>query len=303
MSTGNLANRLSKIMYYLNHEYTINIKELAEEFSISERQIQKDIKLFSAMYEIESLGNQKYRMKQRHKTISVKNENIDIAMALMKSFQQNAMPQMSEEIDKIFLKSKEYDKIFLFNIDYEKILYMEEFHKLLRAIRYQQSCSFFYIKKDKSKKEVSVHPYRIANFSNFWYLLAYDVKAEKIKSYHINSIAQVILANENYINNTAVEKKIEETFSKFDSPWFDSKIQNVTLKARGDAKCYLDRNQPKNIDITAQSNSNTKMNFHYYDDTEVITFVKKWLPDIQIIDNIELTKKLRNTLKDYLKKI
>lgn len=303
MAVGELADRLATILHYLNRGYTVNIKELSEEFSISERQIQKYIELFKSMYEIESLGSQEYRMKQGYKLIGTENEDIEIAMALMKGLQQSAMPQMSEDIDKALPESKEYGNIFLFNMDYEKISHMKEFYKLLQAIRYQQSCSFSYIKKDGSKKEVNAHPYRIANFSNFWYLLGYDVEAEKIKSYHINSITQVILAGENYINDAAVEKEIEETFSKFDSPWFDGEPKSVTLKATGDAKHYLDRSQPKNTSIASQSDINTEIEFHYYDDTEAIAFVKKWLPDIHILDNEELDQKLRQILKSYLQNV
>lgn len=300
MAVGNLADRLATIIHYLNRGYTVNIKDLSEEFSISERQIQKDIELFGTMYEIESLGSQDYRMKKGYKLIGTENEDVEIAMALMKSLQQSAMPQMSENVDKALPKSKEYENIFLFNINYEKILDMKEFYKLLQAIRYQQSCSFSYIKKDGSKKEVNAHPYHIANFSTFWYLLAYDVEVEKIKSYHINSITRVMLAGENYISNSSVEKEIEETFNRFDSPWFDSNPKSVILTAKGDAKLYLDRSQPKNINIISRSEIDTEIQFHYYDDTEVLTFVKKWLPNIKIIDNSELDQKLREILKNYL---
>ena len=151
MAAGNLADRLATIIHYLNRGYTVNIKELAEEFSLTERQIQKDIELFGTMYEIESLGGQDYRMKKGYKLIGTENEDVEIAMALMKSLQQSAMPQMNEDVDKALPESKEYGDIFLFNIDYEKILYMKEFHKLLQAIRYQQSCSFSYTKKDGSR--------------------------------------------------------------------------------------------------------------------------------------------------------
>ena len=300
MAAGKLADRLATMIHYLNRGYTVNIKELAEEFSLTERQIQKDIELFGTMYEIENLGAQNYRMKKGYKLIGTENEDVEMAMALMKSLQQSAIPQMNDDVDKALPESKEYGNIFLFNIDYEKFLDMKEFYKLLQAIRYQQSCSFSYIKKDGSKKEVNAHPYRIANFSNFWYLLAYDVEAEKIKSYHINSISKVILAGENYIGNTSIEKEIEETFGQFDSPWFDTNPKSVILAAKGDAKLYLDRSHPKNINITFQSEIDTEMQFHYYNDTEVLTFVKKWLPDIMILDNTELDQKLRETLKNYL---
>lgn len=300
MATRTLADRLATTIHYLNRGYTVNIKALAEEFSISERQIQKDMELFSSMYEIESLGSQEYRMQKGYKLIGTEDEDVEIAMALMKSLQHSAMPQMSEDIDKALPESKNYGNIFLFNIDYEKISDMKEFHKLLQAIRFQQSCSFKYTKKDSMHKEVHAHPYRIANFSNFWYLLAYDVEEEKLKSYHINSIAKVILASENYISNVAIEKEIEESFSQFDSPWYNGDAKSVTLKIIGDAKHYLDRRHPKNVNIITRSDSYSKIEFNYYDDTEALSFVKRWLPDIKIVDDPELDQKLQEILKSYL---
>lgn len=300
MAVKNLANRLATILHYLNRGHIVNIKDLAEEFSISERQIQEDIKLFGSMYEIDNLGHQDYRMKRGYKLIGTENEDIEIAMALMKSLQQCAVPQMNDEINKAVPESQKYGKIFLFNIDYEDISNMREFHKLLQSIHYQQSCTFHYVKKDGSSKEVNAHPYRIANLSNFWYLLAYDVEDEKVKSYHINSISKVILAGENYISDSALEREIEESFGRFDSPWFDDDKKSLRLRSKGDAKYYLDRKQPKNINIISKSDAESEMLFYYYDDREALTFVKSWLPDIQILDNPHLDHKLQKIIEEYL---
>lgn len=89
MSSVSLASRLSTMLHYLNRGYTVNIKQLSEEFFISERQIQKDIELFGDMYDIESLGSQNYKMKKGYKLIGTENEDVEIATALMKSLQQS----------------------------------------------------------------------------------------------------------------------------------------------------------------------------------------------------------------------
>ncbi len=300
MATVTLAGRLATMLHYLNRGYTVNIKELSEEFEIGERQIQKDIELFSEMYEIESLGSQNYRMTKGYKLIGTENEDVEIAIALMKSLQQSALPQMNEDVDKALSKSEKYGDIFLFNIDNEEISHMREFRKFLQAIRNRQSCSFQYTKKDGTRKDVHAHPYRIANLSNYWYLLAYDVEAEKLKSYHINSIDSVVLAGENYINNAAVEKEIEDTFVDFTSAWFDGEAKSVKLQVTGTAKHYLDRSPPRNITIISRSDRELEIQFDYYNDIEVLNFVKKWLPDIKIIDHLKLKQKLQKTLQNYL---
>ncbi len=300
MAVTNLAERLITIIHYLNRGDTINVKELSTKFSISERQIQKDIKLFSSFYQIENLGNQQYRMKKNRKAVNLENKDIEIAMALMKSLQKSALPQMTEYINRALEDNNEYSNIFLFNIDYEILGNVEEFYKLLDAIRSQLSCSYAYTKKDGSSKTVHAHPYRIANLSNLWYLLAYDVEAELLKTYHINSISQLTVAKENYISNATVEKTIEEQFALFDSPWFNGQMQSVTLKTTGMAKKYLDRTQPKHVELISKSENESEIKLHYYNDIESLVFVKQWLPDIQIVDNPTLDAELKNSLNTFL---
>jgi predicted DNA-binding transcriptional regulator YafY len=303
LSTATLATRLVFIIHKLSHGEILNIKELSTEFLISERQAQKDILLFSTIYEIESLGQQNYRLKSGFKVLDASNEDTEIALALLKSLQHSALPQMNEYIDEAIPETREYKNIFVLSIDYEDILHKKEFYKLLQAIKTQESCSFNYTKKDGSSKKVHIHPYRIANFSNFWYLLAYDVEAQKLKSYHINSIESVEFAGENYISNVAIEKEIEDTFAKFNSVWFDGNLKSVELELVANAKLYAQRNLSKNSTVISQDDETLTISFEYYNSAEVLSFVKGWLPDIKIIDNKPLEDELKELMQRYLQSI
>ena len=300
MSSVTLASRLVSIIHKLSHGEILNIKELSKEFSISQRQIQKDIELFSTIYEIESLGQQNYRLKHGFKVSDASNEDTEIALALLKSLQHSALPQMNEYIDEALPETKGYKNIFVLNIDYEEILHTKEFYKLLQAIKTHESCSFYYTKKDGSSRLVHIHPYRIANFSNYWYLLAYDVENEKLKSYHINSISKVEFAGENYISNAAIEKEIEDTFARFNSVWFDGNVKSVELEIVANAKLYTQRNLPKNSTIISQDDDVLIINYEYYNSAEVMSFVKGWLPDIKIINNKTLENELKELMQNYL---
>lgn len=71
---------------------------------------------------------------------------------------------MNEYVDGALPEAKEYKNIFLLSIDYEEILHTKEFYRLLQAIKGQESCSFYYTKKDGTSKQVHVHPYRSPTF-------------------------------------------------------------------------------------------------------------------------------------------
>lgn len=301
MAVTSLTHRLVGIIDYLSTGNIINVTDLSKEFSISQRQIQKDIELFKDIYEIESLGNQNYRIKDGFRVHSASNDNLDIALALLKSLQHSAMPQMNRYIDPSIPEIKEYKNMFILDIAYEDITHTDEFYKLIKAIKSQESCSFYYTKKDGSSKQVYVHPYRLANFSNFWYLLAYDVESKKLKSYHMNSIDKVVFAGENYISNIAVEKEIEDTFAKFNSVWFDGNPKNVNLEVIGNAKLYIQRNFPKQATLIKETDSTLLIQLHYYNSAEVLSFVKQWLPEVRILNNNVIKAELKNILQKSLK--
>jgi len=303
MAVVSLANRLVSIINYLSTGNVINVTNLSKEFSISQRQIQKDIELFKEIYEIESLGNQNYRVKDGLKVQNANNDNFDISLSLLKSLQHSAMPQMNPYVDSSLPEIKEYKNMFLLDIAYEEITHTDEFYKLIKAIKSQDSCSFAYTKKDGSSKQVYVHPYRLANFSNFWYLLAYDVENSKLKSYHINSINKVTLAGENYINSVSIEKEIADTFAKFNSVWFNGNPKNIELEIIGNAKLYIQRNFPKQATLIKETDSRLLIELHYYNSAEVLSLVKQWLPEIKIINNDDIKEELNNILQESLKNL
>jgi predicted DNA-binding transcriptional regulator YafY len=207
---------------------------------------------------------------------------------------------MNRFIDSSLPDIKEYKNIFILDIAYEEITHTDEFYKLIKAIKGQESCSFLYTKKDSSSKQVYVHPYRLANFSNFWYLLAYDVASEKLKSYHINSINKVVFTNENYISNITVEQEIENTFAKFNSVWFDGNPKSIDLEVVGNAKLYIQRNFPKQAILIKETNSKLLLQLHYYNSAEVISFVKQWLPEVKILNNDKIKAELKDILQESL---
>ena len=151
MATVTLPARLATMLHYLNRGYTVNVKQLSEEFDIGERQIQKDIELFSDMYEIESLGSQNYKIAKGYKLT-----------------------------------------------------------------------------------------------------------------------------------------------------WFDGEAKFVTLEARGNAKTYIERKPSRNMTFLSNVEEMIQIEFKYYNEIEVLNFVKHWLAEVKIVDNAELKHKLQILLQEYL---
>ena len=165
--------RQTTIFNRLNEGETLNVKELAEEFGVSIRTIQKDFnERLGGMYDILYLGHGNYAFPEGYKFRGVGDEEAKIALSLMKSLQHNAIPQMDEYIYAAISSAKNYEEIFLFDLDFEPIGDVQNFKLLLKAIQWRFGVSFVYTRLDGKTTEVTVHPYRLANFNSYWYLLA-----------------------------------------------------------------------------------------------------------------------------------
>ena len=293
--------RQTTIFSRLNEGQAVNVKALAEEFGVSVRTIQKDMnERLSSTYDIVDLGHGNYAFAEGYRLKSAEDEEEKIAISLMKSLQQRAIPDMSDYINEALPMTKEYEEMFLFDLDFEPIDDIGTFKVILKAIRWRVGLEFLYTKADGTQKEVTVHPYRIANFKNYWYLIAYDLLDEKIKAYYLKSISKLRTLYENFISDEETEKRLDRTCSQIDTAWYREGESNVLLRVSGDARLYLARHLPQHMAIEEEREAYVLVRMNYSSDLEVLSLVKKWLPDIEIVDNDALNEKLDASLQAYL---
>ena len=296
--------RLATIFARLNEGQTVNVAALAEEFGVTKRTIQIDLnKRLGDMYNIVDKGHGNYAFEEGYRIKPVENEEETIAVSLMKSLQQHAVPEFNEYVNAAIPMVKYYEKLFLFDLHFETIEDIGTFRIILRAIQWRVGLEFLYTNHDGVVKEVTVHPYRIANFKSFWYLVAYDLLDEKIKVYYLKNITKLHLLDENFIADENIEEELDRICSTIDSAWYSDETFYVTLNITGEANRYLSRNLPNNLEILEEKENATLVRMRYHDESEVLTLVKTWLPDIEIVDNELLQKKLKRVLDSYLHRI
>lgn len=291
--------RQTTIFNRLNEGGTLNVTQLAEEFSVSIRTIQKDFnERLNTMYDIIDHGHGNYAFAEGYRFKGADDEDEKVALSLMKSLQHNALPQMDEYINTTITSVKNYEEMFLFNLDFELIDDLESFKIILKAIQWKFGISFVYTRLDGKTGEVTVHPYRLANFNNFWYLIAYDLKREKLKTYYLGKISKLQTLYENFTDDPKVNEEIEAA-GNINTAWYKPEKFEVTLTAQAEAKRYLERHLPRNIQCSSSSEETLELTFAYHHKTELFDFVKKWLPDVYIEDP-QLQSEFREMLTTYL---
>jgi len=295
--------RHNMIYQRLNQGETVNVKALAEEFDVGIRTMQKDMnERLSVIYDIENLGQGNYRFSKHHRFVGAGDEDESIAISLMKELQHSAIPEMDTYIDAALPTSSNYDEIFVFGMHFEAIEDIESFKVLLKAIKWKVGVKFIYTKADGSSKEVLVDPYRIANFQNYWYLIAYDPSVEILKTYYLKNITNLSMLYENFTGNTQIESDLNKVCNAMDSVWYNGEQQSCLLRIEDKAKYYLERDVPSNMEVVEQYETYSIVRMFFHNEIELFSYVKGWIPDIRIIDNVALEDKLSTQLKNFLSK-
>jgi len=269
---------------------------------VGERTIQKDLnERLSGIYDIESLGEGNYCLAKYHSFKGADDEEESIAISLMKELQHSAIPEMDSYIEAALPTNSNYDDIFVFGLHFEAIEDVEAFKTIIKAIKWKVGVEFIYTKADGSSKKVLVDPYRLANFQNYRYLIAYDPPMEILKTYYLKNISELTMLYENFTANPKIEADFNKVCSAMDSVWYNGERQECLLKVSGIAMYYIVRDIPLNMEMVEETDDYDVVRFFYHNEIELFSYVKSWIPHITIVDNDELSGKLSDELKSFLK--
>ncbi|HED0574244.1 TPA: YafY family transcriptional regulator [Campylobacter jejuni] len=265
-----LSIRLVQILSKFNNGESLSAQELAQEFNVDTRTIQRDlnerltfmpIKKENGRYVLESfaLGKLSFKDIQNFATLS------GIAELYPKLDQGFIVDLLSHRVNKVLMvKNEGFQKV-----DYEL------FKDLGVAILKHNVLNFFY-----KEKERQIKPYKLVNYKGIWYLLGDE--NDKLKHFNLDKISKLRTKNENFIPNEKLQEQIQS-----DSNIWLGESKEVILK--------LDK-MLRNILFRKEILSN----YQIIDEDEILHLVKQWIPYIKILAPIELKTRLENILKSYL---
>jgi len=212
--------RQTTIWSRLNAGQTVNVRDLAEEFGVGVRTIQKDMnERLTQTYEVVDLGNGNYKFPDGYSFLGTEDEEEKIAVSLMKSLQHSAIPELDEFVKKALPSGSNCESMFLFDIALEPIGDIGLLKVLIQSIRWKVGVEFTYA-PDGSSHEVAADPYRIANVRGRWYLIAWDPAVEKLRAYALHAISHLRTLYENFAGDPAVEEELSARCDTLDPAWF-----------------------------------------------------------------------------------
>ncbi|NOQ30497.1 MAG: WYL domain-containing protein [Helicobacteraceae bacterium] len=284
-------------LFFKGGKYTT--KALAIRFNKTTRNIQYIIKELQAKAGLEKEGTS-YYIPDKFRNLEIY-ERVHMSTSLMLSLYKHAIPNPQISVQENFKELPKETDIFIFDINFEEIKNETFFNQIANAIINNVAIKFEYKNKRDIVSIKNVYPIKITNLLGYWYLMSYDLEDEKVKTFYLNTITNLSTLDESYLDEKKM-KKLQLESSQMKSPWYCDNIKNVELKVTGDAILYIQRQNSDVFEIINDEDSFAIfINMKYYNDVEVLSFVKKWLPFIYIVNNEPLQQKLEETFLTYSK--
>lgn len=292
-----IITRLTIILSKLYQGDKLQPKDLAEEFGVSLRTIQRDFKERLLSFPI-YYKDKCWQMESDFKidrNISIKDSiTLDILEDFSKSLGSSFYTQSSNILNK--LKNRQYSPIFT-KLNMEDI--SDEFDSMIayeEAILSKNSIKIKYI-TDTKVSEVKVNPIKIVNFEGLWYLVATDVNS-KLKSYYLKKATLTKV----YKSTFTISKKVESILDNAISIWFsDNEPFEVIMEIDNHVSKFF-KQKPISLTQIITSEDDTKMTISVMatSDFEIIPIVKSWIPFIKVISPTRIQDKVKEEATKFL---
>jgi len=291
--------RHNLILERLHNGETLSITALAKEWETTPKTLQRDFKKLME-------GNYGIVRAQDGKRFTIKKEKVsskDVlsTIQLLESMAAEIGGEFYTKTQTTLRKLQHYiDSPFYTRIDVEQISdKLDLIADLEEAINEQKRVSLTYKRWYRPKQIKTYHhvePYKIIIFDGFFYLLT-RYKEHTIKFY-LREIDALHIEEERFEKDEVLLEKME----KAQGIWFDPKAEpfDVTLLLESDAIVYFERKPIKGQYLKKNSNHTAELTVSITNKNEIFTILKKWLPQITIIEPYALQEEFEEILNGYL---
>lgn len=289
-----LAARLGLILTKLNAGETLDIHQLAEEFAISVRTLQKDFNERLSYLEWEQAGPRFYCINRNQ--LGVFNQN-DIERFARFASVQDLFPKLDQE----FFKKQLVESIQVKGFQYETISHRHKaFKQLQQAVENHQVITFTYQKQgEKTTTNRTIEPYVLLNKNGIWYLIG--LENGKQKTFCFTQMSFIKIDEKTFELDQNFLKEIESS----DSISYGNQINEVIIKVNAEVAHYFTRrNLLPNQEIIRQvDNGELLISCKNIHELEIIPLVQYWIPHLVIVSPSELQEKMQRKIQQYLRNL
>lgn len=288
-----LAYRLSIILCRLNAGERLDVHQLAEEFQINVRTIQRDLNERLDFLAWNEQGGRYYSL-DKAKLGHLYPQDIE-RFARFCSI-QDLLP----EIDRTFYQEHLTQSIQIKGFQYEDIKNRQlEFDLIRKSIENRNVIEFHYRKAGHEKgKYYTLEPYSLLNRNGTWYVIGIDCEAGKQKTFCFTQMSSMSRQPATFEPNAELLKAIQEN----DSIYHGNQLNEVIVQIAPQVAPYFLRRAllPNQELIRKLDDGGLLLASRHIHENEIVPIVQYWLPMAKIVSPIELQQKMEQRLRDYL---
>lgn len=298
--------RINTILTKLSRGENLTTKRLVEQFKTTDRIIQLDFK----EYIVPLFGDDTIYYNHSEKCFSAKypflqssllnsEELATIAILKNKSKDKYAGEELPLYTDNLFEKLEDSLKNSIYKLPFIENIEDNETNtiKIKNAIKSKTVIECVY-----NEKLRELYPLKILNLDSFWYLINYDVDYNEVRRYHLKSIKEVELQDENF----DFDEELIDSFDNAINAYFEPHIKPFAVELFLDkkvSKYFLRRpiNKTQRV-IKTYEDGSIDIEVFITDFMEIIPLIQSYLPHIMVISPNGLNETIQSNLKDYLSK-
>jgi len=294
--------RLTQILSKLSYDEKPNTQELADEFNVTVRTIQKDIRDNLTDFPIIRDSNHRLMFHDGfslNRTILNNDEMMFLKIALSQFDDVRNIELIKDRIFQKLSSKNFYNPYFIKQDDIEDLDIDSPFIERLEKQIHNQEI----LKAQLSSRTTEIEAYKIVNFDGFWYLFAKDLSDNKIKTFKLSEI-QKLSSTQKYYKISA--KGIENLLNKANSAFYsDGNSFEVIIKVYKEIAIYFkskDFLESQKI-LEEYEDGSLKISFEVSHDEDIDNIIKAWLPHVEVLEPKRFRDKLINELESYITKV
>ena len=303
---NNRTQRLSYILTHLSKGEKLSTIKLAEQFETTTRKIQLDFKEYilplfddEIIYYDYSIKCYLSKVNFLQKTFLSSIELATISILKAKSKDKYSDDDLSLKTTLLFdkfedsLKNSIYENLSVESIENNKI----EIIQIKNAIKSKNEIECIY-----NEKRRNLYPLKILNLNSFWYLINYDLEYQEIRRYHLNSIKDIEILENEFEFDEEIIKGFDNAINAYFEPHITPFVVVLFLDKKV-SKFFLRKpiNKTQRVLKTYEDDS-CDIKIYITDFMEIIPTIQSYIPYIGVVSPDELGEIVKDNLDEYFRK-
>ena len=291
-----ILTRLTIILQRLYEGEILSTKELAEEFNVSTKTIQRDFNERLIRFPIEKSGHQ-WKMQDGYKMTKERTPEETLVIEMLDNIAQSIGAGFGAKAKHLFSKLQNttatpiYSKTIIEDISDK----LDLFGQVENAIQNNHIVLFSY-----NKKLRHIRPYKIVSFEGYWYLYGEEVLEEKLKTFYFKDIAKLEVTEEIFTPKSENYKVLERALNAWFEP--NKKSFEVVLHASVAIAKYFNR-RPLSVTqkiVKIYKDGSMDLSLLVTSHREVLHEIKRWMPDLIVVEPKELALEAKSIADKFV---